>query len=157
MSPPLLKRDQLDSSCNMYLPISEVSKKTVDKFSQQAKMPHSKMWCRVCASTELIFIFQVIIFFHWSSSFFKTYDAWMCPMIPTPISKCFNRLFLKISTFLHMCACTCRMPHTFFFDDKFYFQLRQVIVIPGLAHLCSGCQGEESTPKVIFHQITNPR
>ena len=77
-----------------------------------------RMWCGACASSGLIFIFQIIIF------------------------HCFS--------FLSQIPCT--MPHTFFYDGKFYFRLRQLTAILIWAQLCCDCQGEESPPKVVFHR-----
>ena len=55
-----------------------------------------------------------------------------------------------MSSFLHMCICT--MPHTFFYDSKFYFRLRPLIANPVWAQLFCDCQGEASPLKVVFHR-----
>ena len=81
-------------------------------------------------------------------------DAWWVQLsFPPPNSFIIlvSCICLKISSFLHTCA-SCTMLHIFFYDGKFYFQLRQLIVIPVWAQLCCGCQGEESPLKVVFNQ-----
>ena len=55
-----------------------------------------------------------------------------------------------MSSCLLMCAYT--MLHTFFYNYKKYFWLRQLIAIPVWAQLCCECQGEDSLPKVVFHR-----
>ena len=64
-------------------------------------------------------------------------------------------LCLKKSSFLHMCSCT--MPHTFFYDGKFYFRLRHLIVILVWAQLCWLSRGGVTSkgrlsPKVLLHR-----
>ena len=59
-----------------------------------------------------------------------------------------SRLCLKMSSFMHLCACT----YTCFYDCKFYFWLRLLIAITVQAQLCFDCQGEESAPNVVFHR-----
>ena len=47
--------------------------------------------------------------------------------------------------------CTCVLTQCRI-HGKFDFRLRQLIAIPVWAQLCYDCQGEESPPKVVFHQ-----
>ena len=58
-----------------------------------------------------------------------------------------------MSSFLYMCACT--MPHTFFYDSKFYFPLRQLVAIlvsePSVV-LWLPREGGGVTTKGVFHQ-----
>ena len=62
----------------------------------------------------------------------------------------YNGIACIMSSFLHACKCT--MLHTFFYDGKFYFWMKKLIVIRVWAQLCCGCQGEESPMKVVFHK-----
>ena len=62
----------------------------------------------------------------------------------------YNGIACIMSSFLHACKCT--TLHTFFYDGKFYFWMKKLIVIRVWAQLCCGCQGEESPMKVVFHK-----
>ena len=94
--------------------------------------------------------------------YFSFFSFIILPPLPTPIYIIMIQVSLRKFFFLlQMCACT--MPHTFFYDDKFYFCLNQLIEIPPSSTI--GClplkvvfhQRSSSTegclpPEVVFHQ-----